>query len=258
MTAIQRVFQAKVPKTAQRMSDERVFRDPAPANELFARFNELTNVGGVKPVAPPKRRISVFGQDQTEDAVATDLLRGTAGSIGQQLKEKAAQQPVDPKLGKGFREKVILLSGRTKTRGGGGSGGTAQANKKDRELAGLLGEAFVYEYLRIKLPAFDEMAWRSCNRNAYGMEGEGDDSLGFDFSYQDNENQLAGRQDHPLCFIEVKSSSGDGSEPFPMTANEWERARNCHHTTDSLYIILRVSRVRDDPTIVSFRQACVN
>jgi len=60
---------------------------------------------------------------------------------------------------------------------------------------------------------------------------------------------LAGRQDRPLCFIEVKSSSGDGSEPFQMTVNEWEKARHCHQTTDSVYIILRVSHVRDNPKI---------
>lgn len=248
MAAVQRVFQAKVPKTAQRMSDQRVFRDPAPANELLARFNELAGVGGVEPVALPKHRITIFGQDQTEDAAATDLLRGTIGDIGKQLKEKAALHPLDSNLGKGVREKIVLPSERAKARGGGSSGAT-QANKKDRELAGLLGEAFVYEYFRTNLPAFDEMAWRSCNRNAYGLEGEGNDSLGFDFSYQDNENLLAGRQDRPLCFIEVKSSSGDGSEPFQMTANEWEKARYCHQTTDSVYIILRVSHVRDNPMI---------
>lgn len=249
MAAIQRVLQAKVQKTAQRMSDERVFRDPAPANELLTRFNELAGVGREDTIAPPKQRITIFGQDQTEDAAAKDLLRGTTGGIGQQLKEKAALHPLDPNLGKSDREKVVLPSGRTNTRGGGGSSSATQANKKDRELAGLLGEAFVYEYFRLELPAFDEMAWRSCNRNAYGLEGEGNDSLGFDFSYRDNENRLAGRTDHPLCCIEVKSSSGDGSEPFQMTANEWEKARECHQTADSVYIILRVARVRDDPKI---------
>ena len=34
-----------------------------------------------------------------------------------------------------------------------------------------------------------------------------------------------------------------------MTANEWEKARDCHQTADSVYIILRVARVRDDPKI---------
>ena len=249
ISAIQRVFQAKVPKTAQRMSDERVFRDPAPANELLARFNELAGVGGVEPATPPKQSITLFGRGHTEDTAAIDLLRGTVGEIGKQLKEKAGLHPFDPNLGKGVREKIVLPSGKARTGGGGGRGDSTQASKKDRELAGLLGEAFVYEYFRANLPGFDEMAWRSCNRNAYGLEGPGDDSLGFDFSYQDNENRLAGRQDRPLCYIEVKATSGEGSEPFPMTVNEWEKARYCHQTTDSVYIILRVSHVRDDPKI---------
>jgi len=120
MVAIQRVFQAKVPKTAQRMSDERVFRDPAPANELLSRFNELAGIGGVEPVAPPKHKITIFGKDQTEDVVATDLLRGTTGSIGQQLKEKAALQPFDPNLGKSVREKIVLPNGKTGSKISGG------------------------------------------------------------------------------------------------------------------------------------------
>lgn len=247
--AMQRVFQAKSPKTAQRMSDERVFRDPAPANELLARFNELTDVGGAVPVTPPKQRITIFGQDHTEEAAAIDLLRGTMGDIGKQLREKATLYPFDPNLCKGVREKIVLPSRKAKTGSGGVRGDSIQANKKDREFAGLLGEAFVYECFRTSLPGFDEMAWRSSNRNAYGLEGAGDDSLGFDFSYQDNENQLAGRQDRPLCYIEVKATSGEGSEPFPMTVNEWEKARYCHQTTDSVYIILRVSHVRVNPMI---------
>ena len=249
MAAIQRVLQAKVPKTAQRMSDERVFRDPAPANELRGRFNELAGVGGENRATPPKHRITILGRDQTEDDAVTDLLLGTTGGIGQELKKKAELHLLDSNLGKGDRKKVVLAGGRTKTGGGGGGGGGNLPNKKERELAGLLGEAFVYECFRIALPAFDEMCWRSCNRNAYGLEGEGSDSLGFDFSYRDNENRLAGRENHPLCCIEVKSSSGDGSEPFPITANEWEKARDCHQTADSVYIILRVARVRDDPKI---------
>lgn len=93
------------------------------------------------------------------------------------------------------------------------------------------------------------MAWRSCNRNAYGLEGDGNDSLGYDFSYQDIENRLAGRSDRPLCYIEVKSSSGDGNEPFQITDNEWGKARECHQTVGLVHIIVRVAHIRDDPRI---------
>ena len=250
IAAIQRVLQAKTPRTAQRMSDARVFRDPARANELLGRFEELQDLGREGPAAPPQRRITVLGEERTEDDATKDLLRGTTGSIGQHLKEKAALYPHDPDLGRGNRGKVVLPSGKTqRQRGGGGSGGGSQESKKDRELAGLIGEAFIYELFRVSLPGFDEMAWLSCNRNAYGLEGEGNDSLGFDFSYRDIDNRLAGRSDRPLSCIEVKSSSGDGSEPFPMTAKEWDKARECHQAADSVYIIVRVAHVRDDPRI---------
>jgi hypothetical protein len=245
LTAMQRILQAKIPKIAQRMSDERVFRDPAPANELIQRFNELASLDRVEPPTPPKRRISIFGREQTEDDCVKELLRGTAGVIGQMLKEKAAIQSFDAKLGISVRGKVVL---KTKTREGGGGGGGTE-NTKDKEIVGLLGEAFVYETFRISLPGFDEMSWRSCNRNAHGLEGEGNDSLGFDFLYRDIENRFAGRANRPLCCIEVKASSGSGSDSFPMTANEWEKARECHQSEESVYIIMRVASARDDPHI---------
>ncbi len=34
-----------------------------------------------------------------------------------------------------------------------------------------------------------------------------------------------------------------------MTANEWDKARECHQTDDSVYIIVRVEHARDDPRI---------
>lgn len=34
-----------------------------------------------------------------------------------------------------------------------------------------------------------------------------------------------------------------------MTANEWDKARECHQTDKSGYIIVRVANVRDDPRI---------
>lgn len=248
LPAMQRVLQTRVPNSAQRMSDERVFRDPAPANELMQRFKELSDLDRGEPVAPPKRKVTVFGQEKTEDDVVNDLLHGTAGDIGQMLKEKAALQPLDPDLGTGVRGKVVLKP-KTREGGGGGGGGGGTDNAKDRELVGLLGEAFVYEKFRLALPGFDEMSWRSRNRSAYGLEGEGNDALGYDFLYRDIENRLGGRADRPLCCIEVKASSGDGSESFPMTANEWDKARECHQTDESVYIIVRVANVRDDPQI---------
>src|SRR5207244_7019208 len=86
-------------------SDARVFRDPARANELLGRFEELQDLGREGPAAPPQRRITVLGEERTEDDATKDLLRGTTGSIGQHLKEKAALYPLDPDLGRGNRER---------------------------------------------------------------------------------------------------------------------------------------------------------
>jgi hypothetical protein len=99
LTAMQRVLQASVPKSAQRMSDERVFRDPAPANELIQRFKELASLGRVEPPMPAKQKVTIFGREHTEDNFVKELLRGTAGAIGQMLKEKAAIQPFDARFG---------------------------------------------------------------------------------------------------------------------------------------------------------------
>ena len=53
-----------------------------------------------------------------------------------------------------------------------------------------------------------------------------------------------------MCHIEVKASLGDGTEPFPMTAREWEKAQECHQSKDSVYIILRIAHAAEKPQIV--------
>lgn len=102
--------------------------------------------------APPKRKVTVFGQEKTEDDLASDLLRGTAGDIGKMLREKAAVRPLDPIIGTRVRGKVVLKPKTREGRGGGGGGGGGADNTKDREFVGLLGEAFVYEKFRLALP----------------------------------------------------------------------------------------------------------
>ncbi|OQB81201.1 MAG: hypothetical protein BWX88_04335 [Planctomycetes bacterium ADurb.Bin126] len=250
MPAIQRVLQDAAPKTAKRMSDERVFRDPAPANEMLARFPEIS--AAVSPPVPPapKRIVTVLGQSRAEDDLEEELLRGTSGAIGQALKALAQKQALDTEIGKLARAAVTAPDSSHRRSGGGAGGGGGAGNKKDKELAGLLGEAFVYEQFRLTLPGFDERSWRSCNRNLYGLEGEGDDSLGCDFSYRDVDGRLTTDPNRPMCYMDVKASSGDGSEPFQMSANEWNKARECHESSDSVYAVIRVAHVREAPTVV--------
>ncbi len=100
---------------------------------------------------------------------------------------------------------------------GGGKGGGYQAD----EQSGLLGEAFVYESLRNTLPDFDLACWVSDSRRKYGLEGKGDDGLGYDFEYTDVEGKLSGLSHHPHCLIEVKSTTSTQDIPFPMSSNEW-------------------------------------
>lgn len=249
MQPVQRILQQQAPKTAQRMSDERIFRDPAQANEMFQRFPELAN-SKKPPDTQPARRITIFGQTAPEDDVETDLLLGSTGQTGRFLLEIAVAQPATMVNTHRERETVDAPSPHGQHHGGAGRGAVgSQENKKDRELSGLLGEAFIFEYFRRILPDFDERAWRSENRRRYGLEGEANDSLGFDIEYRDIGGNLTGRADAPLCCIEVKSSSGPATSSFPMSANEWEKARACHETGNKTYIIIRVANVREKPQI---------
>ena len=54
----------------------------------------------------------------------------------------------------------------------------------------------------------------------------------------------------PICYLEVKASSGDGTEPFQISVNEWNKAHECHQSNNSVYAIIRVAHVRDGPRIV--------
>jgi hypothetical protein len=248
LTAIQRVMESIAPAVAQRMSDHRVFRDPGPANELRSRFEELREEVASLVNAIPRPRITVFGREELEDDMFLDLLKGSGGRIGQVLGGFAAQQTLDQLVIEGARERVIITSSQSKSRQS-SRGGSAQKTNKERDIAGHLGEVFLYECFRKLLPSFDETCWVSANRERYGLEGKGNDSLGYDFHYRDIDCLLVKNGDAPICNIEVKSTVSDGDEPFPMSANEWDRARQCHESGDATYVIVRVRRVRDNPQI---------
>ncbi len=132
---------------------------------------------------------------------------------------------------------------------GGGVG--FHGTSADRELTGLFGEAYLFELFRKNLAEFDDTCWMSASRKKYGLAGEGDDSLGYDFRYRDTYGTLqsvAGM----VCLIECKASTGEGTEAFPMSAKEWEMATECHHRTSDgyVYIIARVAYASDKPTLV--------
>lgn len=108
----------------------------------------------------------------------------------------------------------------------------------------------MYELLKARaVPGFDETAWQSENRVEYLGEGQGNDSLGYDFCFKDESGALTGRVG-ALCMLEVKSSSGDADGPFQMSENEWTRAVEAHQNSAEEYLIVRVAHVSDSPTLV--------
>jgi hypothetical protein len=113
-----------------------------------------------------------------------------------------------------------------------------------------MGEWFVYRQLRSQFDDFDATAWCSKAKRIFGLEDDGDDSLGYDFKYRDSTGKLTGRSDSSVCLIEVKATTGDGSQPFEMSANEWEVAQQCHTDPASgLYVIIRVVKITTNPRI---------
>lgn len=91
--------------------------------------------------------------------------------------------------------------------------------------------------------------WRSKARQRYGLPACGDDGLGYDFEVRDPEGRLFKRPAERLL-IEVKSTSTDGSGPFPMSRGEWDLARRCSEAQDgTLYVIVRVFRADTTPHV---------
>ena len=238
------------PHVAGRLTEVRAFRDPCGELELRARLPEIQPTVIVGGSADKKPKEVVPGLAGFSNEIDEDLSKGSGGAVGEALRG-AAGEPVDffalatsdrKSVSDGLRKQRRQRSG---SRGGGG------ADPAVNERNGLLGEAFVYEVLRIQLRGFDSSNWVSSNRRRYGLEAEGDDDLGYDFQYRDVDGKLTGKAEGPLCYIEVKSTSGDGNEPFPISSGEWRLAEECHlGKGDPIYIIVRVAGVRDHPSLV--------
>lgn len=205
---------------------------------------ELGPVLTTVPVRPEPKK-TLLGQQFTKDEILQDLAKASAGKLGQALSD-AAKQAVTPDVFRGHHHAPATPPERRAggaarpTTGRGRSGQT----ETDNELTGILGEGFVFEYLKGSLPGFDESCWRSGSRKAYGFADTGRDDLGYDFEYADSHGCLSGRADKLCCYIEVKATTSDGSEAFPITANEWEKAQWCHENpNEALYVIIRIERV---------------
>jgi hypothetical protein len=239
------LIEASAPETTKKLSAVQAFRDTTTFTMLLQRLPDLARTE--RDVPQPKQ--SVLGVELTASELRADLLAGAAGSLGAKI-AAAAARGIDPAILNASRSALPPPGTRGKGTGGRGGGGgpsTGQA-RREPELVGDLGEAFVHEWLGSVLGAdYGPDCWVSKSRERYGLPA-GNDGLGFDFKVPDPKGVIFGRAAAAL-HIEVKATSTDGSGPFPMSRAEWEEARRCHVDDDAAYVIVRVFAVDTAPRI---------
>ena len=249
LRALRELLHANAPATAGKLNEAGVFapRRRLSWRELWKLFPELGEPAPMSRTVSPKQ-VEILGQHIVESELENILSQGSDGMLGQRLTEAVDDQLDIALLAKRLRKPMSRPTTNTEVRGsGGGRGGSA---RKADPQAGLLGEAFVYESFRNMLPDFDMACWVSDARRKYGLEGKGDDGLGYDFEYTDVEGKLTGASDRPHCLIEVKSTVSAQDVSFPMSANEWAVAEQCYKKQrNAQYIIVRVLDVKTIPVI---------
>jgi hypothetical protein len=144
------------------------------------------------------------------------------------------------------------MENRTKTtrkRKAGGGGRRERVPDEYLAMLGATGEYFLFKQMQAVCPQFDATNWKSRGREFFGF-GAGDDSLGYDFEYEEVGGLLTGRADEPRCRIEVKSSAHDGGDSFEMSTNEREVAQETHlGVGNTVYVIIRAANVASKPEI---------
>lgn len=248
LAVLRDALSARAPKTVAALTSERAFHGSRRPSEVRRAFIALSSEAPPTPPPPAPQRHNFFGHQLTNDELGTDLVRGSEGAVGSAIGAQADRN-VDFSHFTRSREPAFIPSRKPPPPGGGGGGGGAGggfvSSSIDRDLSGLLGEAYLFELFRKNLPEFDDTCWMSRNRTKYGFSGEGNDNLGYDFRYRDTLGRLAGVAGR-VCLIECKATTGDGSQAFPMSANEWEIATECHHRPDGrIYIVARVVHASD-------------
>jgi hypothetical protein len=238
------------PETTKRLSAMRAFHGPTTADALKARLPEGERPANTKPL--PKKE--VLGVEATENELRLDLASGAIGALGRKLAE-AASAGIDEALLSALRKPLP----EARSSGADGDGGGAKGGRRgggvvkpmrEPEFVGDLGEAFVHEWLTFTLgdAGYGPEGWRSKARERYGFPA-GEDGYGYDFEVSDPGGRLFGQPVDKL-HIEVKSTSTDGSGPFPMSRPEWDAARRAHEEQNGVvYVILRVFRADTKPHI---------
>jgi hypothetical protein len=230
------------PKTAGKLAKASAFRYPLSGRDLRVKLG-LDEAHVKKPTPVTK---TLVGVPIPEDQIDTELMKGPHGTIGVALRGHVNESLDLAGMGKKPRENAKAHH----TGSGGASPRKGRRSARPRgtdELVGCLGEAFVYELFSRKFcdHGFDHTCWKSENKHRYlGIEGS--DLLGYDFEWIDIRGLMA--DPGQKCLIEVKSSSRK-DEAFPISAPEWERAKQSHNNHDETYAIIRVVDVLAIPQI---------
>ena len=249
LRALKKAITGMAPRTGRELAQKRAFMAPQSWRELWKAFPELGDPKDETP-STPLPTIRILGLEKTSSEIEADLVPGGDGEI-----ESKLRQYVQPDLdlhALADRARVSIGLGPDVPRRGGTGGWRTTGQRDDDELVGYLGERFVYEhFLAANFPDFDISCWVSENRERYEGQAPKRVGQGYDFRYRDVTGRLTGRKDDaPLCLIEVKTTTGDGQASFPITANEWRVAQECHDPQDErFYLIIRVRQVQDAPEI---------
>ena len=249
LRVLKRAIARQAPQTARMLARERAFAALRSRHELWKAFAELGNLenDALRTPSPPKRQI--LGLEKTSSEIEADLVAGGDGEIERKLCQYVHS---DLDLSALARRERVPLGPDSDVRRPGGTGGWRTTQRRDEdELVGYLGERFVHEHLMTAgFPDFDTSCWVSENRGGYKGQTPEPIIFGCDFRYRDIDGRFTGRDDAPLCFIEVKATTGDGGAPFPITSNEWRLAQDCHDEGEErVYVIIRVRQVQEAPEI---------
>ena len=250
LRALKRAIARLAPRTARALGRERAFAALRSHRELWKAFPELGDPesGTLHPPSLPKRLI--LGLKKTTTEIEADLGMSGDGEI-----ERKLRQYVQPDLdlrALAQRERAQLGPDPDIRRPGGTGGWRTTQRRDEDDLVGFLGELFVHQhFVAADFPDFDISCWVSENRGKYEGQTREPMIYGCDFRYRDIAGGLTGRNDAPLCFIEVKTTTSDGWAPFPITANEWRLAQKCHDERNEgdVYVVIRVRQVQDAPEI---------
>ena len=249
LAAVRHAIELCAPATAARMKERQAFRDLDDWRTLWQKFEELGDIP--KPVAPPppQPKFDVLGSGWTIEEFASSAAAGPTGELARLLQE-AVDLGLDVAALREAKREEVRAKVRTPGRRGGGGGARKRAPEEYLKMLGAIGEHFVYQQLKAICPDFDATNWRSKAKEVFDY-GDGDDSLGFDFEYNDAGGKLTGRPGVSRCLIEVKSNAGECTEAFEMSTHEWEVAQKCHDGgEDAVYMIIRVAGVASKPAIV--------